>query len=319
MPSADAVLEHVLTAPAAPAPLDGLESWWRGHLLFAARFWLPIDLAFAAGFAADRPGYAFASGYQAAGATLVAALGPKGASVAAARPLALCATEEGGAAPRAIRTRLVRAPDGALRLDGQKTFVTLGSFAAELLVVASEGERDGRNRLRLVRIPRERAGVVVAPLPEAPFVPEIPHAALVLRAVRVAPEELAPGDGYDRYLKPFRTVEDCAVHAALLGWLVGVGRRSGFGRPLVEGLCASFCAVRTLALADPSAPATHVALGGVLAQAARDIAALDTEWPRAEAVVAGYWQRDRALLAVAGRARAARLEAAWRRLGAPPG
>ena len=48
-----------------------------------------------------------------------------------------------------------------------------------------------------------------------------------MRAARLVHGEadLLPGDGYDIYLKPFRTIEDIHVHAALIGYLVGVARR----------------------------------------------------------------------------------------------
>ena len=42
-----------------------------------------------------------------------------------------------------------------------------------------------------------------------------------------------PG-GYERYLKPFRTTEDCHVLAALLGYLTRVARRYQFPRRVAE-------------------------------------------------------------------------------------
>ena len=43
---------------------------------------------------------------------------------------------------------------------------------------------------------------------------------LLRTVLLVEPEEVLPGDGYLRYLKPFRTVEDLYVQAALLGCLL---------------------------------------------------------------------------------------------------
>ncbi len=55
--------------------------------------------------------------------------------------VALAATEEGGGHPRAIKTALARTPDGAAwQLTGDKGFVTLGTEADVLLVVASVGK-----------------------------------------------------------------------------------------------------------------------------------------------------------------------------------
>src|SRR5262245_48255539 len=118
----EAALRHLLATPPEPAPCADPTAWWRGHLAAAAGLELPIERAIAAGFAADRPAWAFASGYQEALQHLVPALG--------ACPAAMCASEEGGAHPSSIKTRL---EDQAL--TGAKRFVSLGSFAEQLLIV----------------------------------------------------------------------------------------------------------------------------------------------------------------------------------------
>ena len=60
------------------------------------------------------------------------------------------------------------------------------------------------------------------------------------------------------------------------------------------------------------AAATHLALAGVLDTAARLVAEVEAAW-RALPIDAERtrWERDRALLMVAGKARAARREKAW--------
>src|SRR5215475_13863930 len=186
------------------------------------------------GAAADRLAYAFAAGYQAA----LRALVPDVMGIAS-----LLATEEGGGHPSAIRTRL----DGA-RLVGRKRFATQGLEAETFLVVASVGEEAGRNRLRLVSIPAARAGIVRTALPPTPFCPEIGHAEVALD-VEVTPAEILPGDGYDDYLKPFRTIEDVHVHAALLGFLLHTAGRFGWPREASERLLAFLAAAPALAAA----------------------------------------------------------------------
>ena len=116
-------LRHVLSAPPNPAPISGPEAWWAQHQRFAKGFHKSAEVALVGGFLADRLGWAFASGYQAAG---VAAFGPH--LPGEDRPTALCATEAGGAHPRAIQTML---KDG--RVSGTKGFVTLGPFAERLV------------------------------------------------------------------------------------------------------------------------------------------------------------------------------------------
>lgn len=305
----DEILRFLLTTPPRPASLGSLEDWWRQHLGLASRFPVPVDLALAGGFLADRLGFAFASGYHAA----LRSLFPR---MPAEHRAALCATEAGGAHPSAIQTRLSGASgEGPLRLSGSKAFITLGTAADTLFIVASEGvDEQGRNRLRVVMIDAHREGVHFTAMPPMPFVPEVPHAELELRDVVVSPEEVLPGDGYTRYLKPFRTVEDCHVHAALLGWVLQVARRSGWPERVQDEALALAVAMRGLALADPASPAVHVALGGALELSQRFVRGLEEWWPQVDALTRERWERDKGLLAVAGKARAKRHEVARQRL-----
>lgn len=302
----DLLLHRILSGNAAAEPVPELGAWWARHHQAADGLVLPVERAAAGGFAADRLGYAFASGYHEALRQLIPALGQERA--------ALAATESGGAHPRSIRARLEPEGDGFC-LSGEKAWVTFGAHARTLLVVASEGvDAAGRNRLVLCRIPADRPGVTLSDLPPTPFVPEIPHAAVQLRRVAVAASERLPGDGYERYLKPFRTIEDLHVHAALLGWLLQLARRLGWPRGMVQELVLLLTAARSLCAVAPDDPAGHVALGGLLEGCRRLLAEAAPRFAEAEATTCAHWERDRALLAIAGKARAQRLEAAWERL-----
>jgi alkylation response protein AidB-like acyl-CoA dehydrogenase len=305
----DDLLHFLLTTPPEPAPLGTLDDWWQQHRGLAPRFATPVDHAFAGGFKADRLGYAFASGYHAA----LRSLFPR---MPADHRAALCATEAGGAHPSAMQTCLSGGEGlGPLRLNGSKAFVTLGTHADTLFVVATEGvDAQGRNRLRMVMIDARRPGLRFSPLPEVPFVPEIPHTVLYLENVAVSPDEVLPGDGYARYVKPFRTVEDCHVHAALLGWLLQVARRFGWPEPLQDEMLALAVAIRGLALANPASSAVHVALGGVLDLSQRLVQGLGDQWAKVDALTRERWERDRSLLGVAGKARLKRREVARQRL-----
>jgi acyl-CoA dehydrogenase len=305
----DEILRFLLTSPPQPGSLISLDDWWRQHLGLTSRFRATVDLALAGGFLADRLGFAFASGYHAALRSLFPSMPPD-------HRAALCATEAGGAHPSAIQTRLSGAQGGErLRLSGSKAFVTLGAQAETLFIVSSEGvDEQGRNQLRVVMIDARREGVHFGELPSPPFVPEIPHAELELRDVAVSPEEVLPGDGYTRYLKPFRTVEDCHVHAAFLGWVLQVARRSGWPERVQDEALALAVAIRGLAQSDPTSPAVHVALGGALELCQRLVKGLDEWWPQTDALTRERWERDKGLLGVAGKARAKRREVARQRL-----
>jgi alkylation response protein AidB-like acyl-CoA dehydrogenase len=265
----------------------------------------PADRAILGGVLADRLGYAFVAGYHAA----LGALVPGGAR------RCLCATEEGGAHPRAIATML-RADGDGFRLDGKKRFSTLATVADELLVVASTGvDAAGKNRLKLVCVPAGADGLTITPMPATPFAPEVPHAEVTLAGVRVEAAALLPGDGYDDYLKPFRTVEDVHVHLAALAWFARVAHAAGFPAALRERLLALIAAARDLATRDPSAPATHLALAGVIDLSASWLEDCAPTWAAVDEDTRTRFERDRPLLRVAGKAREARRAAAWARAG----
>ena len=250
---------------------------------------------------------ALAAGYQTALRAMVPALGDG--------IVTFCATEEGGNHPRAIATTLTAGARGGPRLRGAKRWSTMGPLADRLLVVASEGTReDGRARLRLVQVDRSASGVGIRSMPATRFVPEVPHAEIDLVDVPVDAADVLPGDGYARYVKPFRTVEDVHIHGALLGYVVSVARRHAFPREAVERLVASVLATRALAALDPAEAETHVALAGLLAQDARLLEDLGSAWGRVADDERQRWERDRALFGVAGQLRERRRERAWETL-----
>ncbi|MFI9405603.1 acyl-CoA dehydrogenase family protein [Nocardia sp. NPDC052316] len=298
----DSVLDFLLTEPLAATPLDDVGAAWTRHRVAANRFGKPVDVALSGGFGADRLGFAFLSGYQEAVRTLIPDL-------PADELVALCATEADGGHPAAIRTMLTE-DRGEFRLNGTKTFATLGMLAQRLVVIASVGAgEDGRNRLRATVVDARATGVHVTNLPETPFAPEIPHAMVTLTDVAA---EVLPGDGYLDYLKPFRTIEDIHVLAAALGWLVRVAREAGWPRAVLERLLTLAAAVRGLDLDAPSSPGVHIALGGIFESVERLLAELDSLWASVDSVIGQRWERDRPLLGVAGRVRDQRLATAWR-------
>lgn len=294
------MFDYLLGTAPAPAAVD-IEAVWARHRAVAARFTRPVDVALAGGFGADRLGFAFLSGYQEALRALVPDL-------PADELVAVCATEEGGAHPSAIRTVLTEHAEG-WSVTGAKSFTTLGVLARRLLVIGSIGQRDGRNRLRAALVDARVPQVVLTDRPELPFAPEIPHATVTFTG---APARLLPGDGYADYLKPFRTLEDAHVLAAVLGWLLRVARESAWPESVVQRLLAGVAVVRGLDLAHPGSPGVHIAFGGAYELFDALLAELEPLWERADPQVRARWERDRPLLATAGRVRAQRLVAAWK-------
>lgn len=309
----EALLSHLLTAP-PQGEVSTVDDWWTLHRACADAWRVPVDRAMAAAVRMDRLGWAFASGYQEALRHLVPGLPPEA-------KVALCATEAGGNHPRAIQTRLVVDGDG-WQLRGEKSFTTLGPCADLLLVVArdarggtEEADPSGRVRLAVVRVPSARSGVHVSSMPALGFVPEVPHGQTRFDDVAVHADERLGGDGYADHLKPFRTVEDVHVHAALLAWLLGTARRLDWPRAIRERLLAAVATARALAPAPANDASVHLALAGLLAQTQETVQATEPCWDDAPPALRDRWRRDRALLRVAAGARDRRSESAWHRLG----
>jgi acyl-CoA dehydrogenase len=299
-------LTYLLTKHPSPIVMDSVDNWWSVYQELCETESNGAIRAVLGGFAADRVAFAFASGYESA---LVHLLGTHHCS----HKTAFCATEgTAGAHPKSIQTTLSQKEDGQWKLHGSKGFVTLGSMAEQLVVVASLGWEQGQNHLQVVQIPASRQGIRMTNLPTLPMVPEIPHAGVVFENVSVSASELLPGDGYQDFLKPFRTIEDCYVHLGLLGYAVQVARRGGWRAEVVEQAIGLIGSLLTLVQQDLRSPEAHRYLHGIITSTSQWLAEREQEkaWEQLEPEVVQRWQRDQTLLKVAGKARAARIEKA---------
>src|SRR5512140_957243 len=154
-----ALVTCLQAAPQARTIHDVADWWtlWRSLGPIAGG---PASQAIAGGFAADRVGWAFASGYQAALRALVPGL-PHDTLAA------FCVTEAQGNRPRDIRTTITPQADGMLRIDGAKRWTTLGPSGTVLLIVgglavASDAERP---TLRVAQVPVPTPGIVLKVMP----------------------------------------------------------------------------------------------------------------------------------------------------------
>jgi len=299
----------MLIATGAPAvSCESVGEWWPRHRAIAAEHPATIHQAIIGGFVADRVGWAFASGYQAALRALVPDL-------PADRICALCVTEEDGNSPKAIKSTLKRSGAGYV-LDGAKCWTTLGPDGALFLVAARDANAPGeRPSLKVARVASNLPGVSVEKMPATRFVPEVPHARLRFNNVQLSDASLLPGDGYDEYVKRFRTVEDIHVQAAVLAYLMREAQRLSWPANWIERLSALLAALGKLSDMPSSEAETHVTLAGAIAIGAGLIEETETFWETSATDPAALrWRRDRELLQVAGAARELRTKRAWERL-----
>jgi len=298
------LLGFLLEERPAPRTASDVVGFVRSTASLRARFGSAVDRAVAQGFVSDRVAFAFLAGYEAALQAMVPSL-----------PIdeiaSFCVTEEAGNHPRAIATTLE--PQGsAFVLRGAKKWSTAGPVAHSLLVVAREGvSSDGRPSLRAVRVPAGAPGLTVTAMPEAPFVPEVPHAGLVLDGVVVPVEDVLLGDGYVDYTKAFRTLEDLHVNAALMGYLLSLALRFSWPEELSERLALLVLAARSLGAASARSPGAHVALAGLVASLGALVSEATPWFERLPEPERGRWHRDQALFHVAAKAREQRRVRAW--------
>ena len=269
------LLQHRVLAPAAHEEAE------------PSQLSLPPPIrALRGGAGADRLGSAFASGYLAATAALFGG-----------QRVGLSVTEQGGGHPEAIRCRVTPEGEG-LRLIGEKIWATLADRVDTLMVLADAAPEGPRRDLVLLRVPTGRSGPELAPMPATPFCPEIRHFRVKLDLWLPASARLS-GAAWERYIRPFRSVEDLHVCLAATAMLI---RQCGPDPRLIMTLAA----LLTLIDAEPEAPTTVlglVAAGTALRHYDPPEATVDPDfWRR--------WHRDRALFSVAEGVRARRAELA---------
>jgi hypothetical protein len=251
----------------------------------------PFDLAVAGGRMMATPGLAFLVGYQAA----LRMLWPSA-------PLslgALCATEQRSLRVADMQTRL-----HDLRLSGRKDFVTAGD-AADWLLIAARSEAPGDDPcLSLGVVYPDEPGVRVEKLAPIPLMPDISHGRVFLDNALC---ELLAGDGWDAYVKPFRTLEDIYVLSAMTAWLYGVGQDSDWPQALQLRLLALLAGCAEVSRQAPNNPCGHVLLGGLFAQFEGLKGEINQALAEGPQQWAAMWQRDQAVMDLAAGARGKRL------------
>ena len=278
-------------------PAQPLEEWY-GSLLERLGEATPFELAILGGRLAATPGLAFLAGYQGA----LRLLWPS-----APRSLgALCVTEARSVRPADMQVRL-----GGLSLNGRKDFVTAADAADWLLVTAREELPGASPRLAVGVVRNGDPGVRIELLPALPLMPDISHGRLHLERAHC---ERLPGNGWDAYAKPFRTIEDLHVLGAVTAWLYGVGHDSAWPQELQLRLLGLLTGCAEVARQCPSAASTHLLLAGLFAQFASMRADVDAAMAGGAEPWHSLWLRDGKLLEIARTARAKRLEKALAQL-----
>jgi acyl-CoA dehydrogenase len=280
-----------------------LKRWGPGVAASASAFERLVHVA----MHADRRLTAGAAGHQAA----IRRLFPETPDDAVT---AFCVSEDKGPRPSEIHSALT--PDGAgFRLSGTKKWGSMSPKADVLYVAASVGVQDGRNHLRMVRLPKDRAGVTLDAAPYADHAAHMPIADIRLDCVAVAADEVIVADAYKHYIKPFRLVEDCYNTVGVQIGLLQLGRRHGWPQEVLEDLVGLIVEAHAISRTPMARPQDVVLMAGYFRASEALWGRLGACWEMTPEAVRQRWSPGTGTLGVAARAREQRRVNAWGELG----
>jgi alkylation response protein AidB-like acyl-CoA dehydrogenase len=213
---------------------------------------------------------------------------------------AMCVTESLGNHPKHIQTVINK--DGSV--SGEKSFVTMAGLAQQLLVIAKQGERDGRPVLKAVLVDADQAQVSVTQMPAMSMLKDIPHGAVSLKEAK---GQVLAGDGHEDYSKVFRVLEDAHILMAASCLVLNQAYRFG----LVEVMQTALGLVSFVSgLKLVSSPWVHLQL----AQGFNQFLELCADFEKQMAICGDEfeqtWHKDKKLFSIASGARQARTEKA---------
>lgn len=298
------ILAAARAAAGAPAvPTADFAQWRSGFRVQPDTF----ATALSCGLAAGQLAFCFAGGYQAALRRLLPAL-PSTAFAA------LLLSEGGRQRPAELQTTLHVLADGALQLDGEKSFVTGAAAADPLLVVARYADAQPP-RAVLLQVPAGLPGIRITERGDVGLLAALPHGRAHFDAVRIDASMIVPGDGWADHARPFRTHEDIHVSAAVAAHLAVTALREGWPQALLATLLACLLRLAQCAARDARDPVTHLLLAAAEAELQQVAGAVNGLLAGRDDAFAADWRANAVMLALAGPARAKRLEKAvarWR-------
>ena len=223
---------------------------------------------------------------------------------------AFCISEEKGPRPAFIFTSLTAAADGFV-LEGKKKWGSMSPLADVLYVAASIGEKDGRNQLRMVRVPRASEGIHFDTSGYGDFADHMPIADIGFSNVQVPKDAVIERDAYEHYIKPFRLIEDVYNTAATQIGLFRVGRAHGWKAETLEDLTSLILQAHTISETPMSRPQDVVLMSAYYRASGAFWDGLGDSWAQVPEDVQKLWGAGTGTLGVAARAREVRRQKAW--------
>lgn len=208
----------------------------------------PFEKAIYGGFSCQQFSFAFMAGYQAALEHMFPTIAPN-------KLKALCVSEAKGGHPKAIQTTFI---DN--QLNGVKTYITAGSDVEHLLVLCkTDAIVDGRAQLKMVHIPKSTNHMELIDF-ELSFMKDVKHGKLKLNNTKIVDNQILPGDGFNDYTKPFRTLEDICVSAAYQAMLLRQAIENQWADDIKDQLLLNIYTLKNLLTLPLLGLETHVLL-----------------------------------------------------------
>lgn len=306
MDVADLVRQLQRAADAHAVPPVTLAQWRDGFRASPDTF----AGAVAAGTYAGQLAFAFAGGYQSALRQLLPTLAPDDFA-------ALLLSEGKRQRPDELLTTLTPLGGDKFRLDGEKSWVAGGAAADSLLVVARQGvASDGRVRTAMVLLPAHAPGVEHDARTETGFLSALPHGRARFDGVTVSVQMILPGDGWMDYARPFRTIEDIHVSAAVAAHLAVNALRRRFPDALLASVLACLSRLADCMTRDVNDAANHVLLAAAERELQQAAAQVNDLISGQDDGFARDWRANYLLVALAAPARGKRLAKALATLAA---
>ena len=227
---------------------------------------------------------------------------------------AFCISEKKGPRPAFIFTRLTPAADDFV-LTGKKKWGSMSPLADVLYVAASIGEVDGRNQLRMVRVPVTSSGVSFDTSGYDDFADHMPIADIQFSEVQIPGDAVIDRDAYEHYIKPFRLIEDVYNTAATQIGLFRVGRAHGWDAEILEDLVGLILQAHAISETPMSRPQEVVLMSAYYRASEAFWNGLGESWGHTPEDVQARWGAGTGTLGVAARAREVRRQKAWAALG----
>jgi len=217
---------------------------------------------------------------------------------------ALCVTERSGNRRKDICCEAETDRAGRLRLTGQKTFVTLGSAASQLLVAAkSFASGASTDEFRMVVVQSNSPGVMSRFVSSERSPPELSHSEFFFAKAPVV--EALPGDAFNAYLRRFRVIEDLYLYLVTCRHIEVMAARSRWPFEVEERAASLVEALNAELDEDLLAPASVLRSARVFTKADMLFTAVGALFPPQER---DDWDKAIQLVKIGASARQARIE-----------